>query len=194
LDTESRINNKRLDLKEVATIEACKRKDHAAFRTLMDRYADFAFTIAFRILHNEEEAKDVVQETFLTVWNKIDNFNNRKPFSNWLYRIIVNKCYDALRKSNKIMIHPDPYQWNLPGLFGEDDPDGNLDRRELGSLIRTFTQQLSRKQKIVFVLSDLQGLSHDEIADVTGMMKTSIKSNLNHARRKIRLMIKKYLE
>jgi RNA polymerase sigma-70 factor (ECF subfamily) len=69
-----------------------------------------------------------------------------------------------------------------------------MDQRELGQLIRSFTRHLSAKQKMVFVLCDLQGLSHDEVSDITGMVKPSIKSNLNHARKKIRHMLTKYME
>jgi len=180
-------------LDQIAIIEACKNKNQAAFRTLMEHYAEFAYTVAFRIVNDKEEAKDLVQETFITVWDKIRGFHSEKPFSNWLYRIIVNKCYDALRKNKKNMVHPEQSQWNIPELLSHDDPETIMDHRELAYLIRSFTRNLSRKQKMVFVLSDLQGLTHDEISEITGMLKTSVKSNLNHARKKIRFMLTKYM-
>jgi RNA polymerase sigma-70 factor (ECF subfamily) len=181
-------------LDTINLIKSCINRDEAAFRSLIDQYADFAFTVAFRIMNDEEEANDIVQESFITVWNKIEYFNPEKKFSNWFYRIIVNKCYDSLRKRKKMqLVYPETNNWNIPGLYSENNPEGQLDNKETGKMIRRLTFQLSTKQKIVFILSELEGLSHDDIASITGMAKTIIKSNLHHARRKIGEMIKKHI-
>lgn len=181
-----------LDTKDI--IKSCIIRDEAAFRKLVDRYSDFAFTIAFRIMNDEEESKDIVQESFITVWKKIGSFNTEKNFSNWLYRIIVNKCYDSLRKRKRTqLIYPDADSWNIPGLYSDSNPDKEFDNEEIGKIIRQLTNKLSTKQKMVFILSELEGLSHEDISEITGMAKTSIKSNLNHARRKIGEMIEKYI-
>ncbi len=174
-------------------IIACKNGDRNAFRELMNGYSDFAFSVAFRILNKEEDSQDVVQESFITVWEKIQSFKIEKNFSNWLYRIIVNKCYDALRKNKTVMLHPDAQQWEYNKLISDLNPDHELNNKELGTMIRTLTKNLSHKQKVVFILSELEGLSHDTIAEITGMAKTSIKSNLNHARRNIGEVLKKHL-
>jgi len=161
---------------------------------LVDKYADFAFSVAFRIMNDEDESKDIVQESFISVWNKIEGFNPQNNFSNWLYRIIVNKCYDALRKKKRNpLIYPDANNWNIPGVFSDSNADTRLDNKETGKLIRQLTTQLSRKQKIVFVLSELEGLSHEDIAEITGMSRASIKSNLFHARQKIGKLIEKHI-
>ena len=76
-------------------------RDQNAFRILVDSYSGYAFSVAFRIVNDEEESKDIVQETFLTVWDRIEHFNPEKKFSNWLYRIVVNKCLDFLRKKKR---------------------------------------------------------------------------------------------
>lgn len=175
-------------------IKSCIARDEASFRMLVDRYADFAFAVAFRILNEEEESKDIVQESFITVWNKIGGFNPEKNFSNWFYRIIVNKCYDSLRKRKRMqLIYPDTDNWNIPGIYSKSNPDKNLDNQEIGKIIRLFTNKLSTKQKIVFILSELEGLSREDISEITGMAKTSIKSNLFHARRKMGEMIEKHI-
>ncbi len=175
-------------------IQACITRDQTAFRMLVDKYADFAFSVAFRIMNDEDESKDIVQESFISVWNKIEGFNPQNNFSNWLYRIIVNKCYDALRKKKRNpLIYPDANNWNIPGVFSDSNADTRLDNKETGKLIRQLTTQLSRKQKIVFVLSELEGLSHEDIAEITGMSRASIKSNLFHARQKIGKLIEKHI-
>lgn len=165
-----------------------------AFRSLFRRYADFAFRVAFRIMSDEEDSKDIVQEAFITVWERIGDFDPDKKFSSWLYRIVVNKCFDALRKKKSMrLVHSNAGDWNLNELTGENGPDTRLNNEETGRIIRRLTFNLSPKQKVVFVLSELEGLSHDDISDITGMGKTSVKSNLNHARRKIGEQIKKYI-
>ena len=174
-------------------IIACKNGDRNAFRELMNGYSDFAFRVAFRILNEEVESQDVVQESFITVWGKIQSFKIEKNFSNWLYRIIVNKCYDVLRKNKVILLHPDAQEWDYNGFISDQNPEQELNNKELGTMIRTLTKNLSHKQKVVFILSELEGLSHDAIAEITGMAKTSIKSNLNHARRNIGEILKKHL-
>ena len=175
-------------------IQNCINKDEIAYRILVDRYADFAFSVAYRILNDVEDSKDMVQESFISVWNKIGSFHVEKNFSNWLYKIIVNKCYDFLRSKKRMpLIYPDESGWNIQGLFSDSNPERNLDNKEIGRVIRLLTNTLSVKQKIVFVLSELEGLPHDDISEITGMVKTSVKSNLNHARRKIGKMIEKYI-
>lgn len=175
-------------------IQACITRDQNAFRMLVDNYADFAFSVAFRIMNDEDESKDIVQESFISVWNKIEGFNPRNNFSNWLYRIIVNRCYDALRKKKRNpLVHPDDNNWNIPGVFSDSNADTRLDNEEIGKMIRLLTNQLSKKQKIVFVLSELEGLSREDIAEITGMTRTSIKSNLFHARQKMGKLIEKHI-
>jgi len=181
-------------LETTEIIQACITRDQNAFRMLVDNYADFAFSVAFRIMNDEDESKDIVQESFISVWNKIEGFNPRNNFSNWLYRIIVNRCYDALRKKKRNpLVHPDDNNWNIPGVFSDSNADTRLDNEEIGKMIRRLTNQLSRKQKIVFVLSELEGLSREDISEITGMTRTSIKSNLFHARQKMGKLIEKHI-
>ncbi len=174
-------------------IKSCISKDEAAFRILIDKYSGFAFSVAFRIMNDEEESKDIVQESFISVWNKIGKFNIGGNFSNWLYRIIVNKCYDSLRRKKRVtMIYPDDNNWVLPYLLSDNNPETEINNEETGKIIQLLTNRLSAKQKVVFILSELEGLSHDDISEITGMAKTTVKSNLNHARRNIGKKITKY--
>jgi RNA polymerase sigma-70 factor (ECF subfamily) len=161
---------------------------------LVDSYSDYAFSVAFRIMNDEDESYDIVQESFITVWKKIESFNPDNNFSNWFYRIIVNKCYDALRKKKRNpMVYPDADDWNSKGIFSEINPDTRLDNKEIGKMIRGLTKKLSEKQKIVFILSELEGLSREDISEITGMTRDAIKSNLHHARQKIGKLIEKHI-
>lgn len=175
-------------------IENCIRKNSNAFSLLVDRFSGFAFSVAFRIINDEEETKDIVQESFIAVWKNIEKYDKTMSFSKWFYKIVVNKCIDSLRrKKRRALIHPKTNDWNLLEPIGDEDPEIKLNNKEIGNTIQLLTNKLSDKQKVIFVLSELEGLSHDEISEITGMAKTTIKSNLNHARRNIGKMIEKYV-
>lgn len=181
-------------MKNTQLIESCRKGDETAFRSLIRDYSDFAFRVAFRMMNDEEESRDIVQESFIAVWQKLGTFDPDREFEAWFYRIIVNRCHDALRRRNRVRVvslgtnHQDALK-----LLSDSDPSRKMDNREIGRLIRSLTSRLSPKQKIVFVLSELEGLSHEDIADVTGMGRDSIKSNLNHARRRIGALIRNHI-
>lgn len=87
-------------------IEECRNGNLQSFRKLVGLTSGFAFSVAFRILGDEEQAKDIVQETMITIWGKIRNIKTPETFKTWLYRIVVNKCYDHLRKKKKKQEEP----------------------------------------------------------------------------------------
>ncbi|MDX1283765.1 MAG: sigma-70 family RNA polymerase sigma factor [Draconibacterium sp.] len=181
-----------MDTREI--IENCIKKDENAFRLLLDRFSGYAFSVAYRIVNDEEESKDIIQESFISVWNKIEDFDKELNFQNWLYKIIVNKCYDSMRRKKRmVLIHPKINNWDILGLASDNNPEVKMNNKQIGDMIRLFTKRLSNRQKIVFILSELEGLPHDDISEITGMAKTSVKSNLNHARRKIGRMVEKYI-
>ena len=164
-------------------IERCKRGDRLAFSFLVDRHSERAFSVAFRILNDTMEAEDVVQESFIAVWEKITDFDPERSFPAWLYRVVVNRAYDALRKKKR---QKETDLENIGELIDSaDNPGVILDNRETGQLIRALTEELSPIQKLVFVLIELEECTHDEAAEITGMNKDAIKSNLNHARKNI---------
>jgi len=181
-------------LTEIQLIEAVKEDNRMAFRELIESYSDFAFSVAFRILNNADDAKDIVQETFIKVWEKRFSLQNNGSFKWWLRKIIVNKCYDQLRKRKR-----QPWTFEnethsmITTVLSDEDSQAKLEAFELAAILSTLTNKLSPRQKMVFVLAEIEGMSHDEVADITGMKKKAIKSNLHHARKKIGIMIKKYL-
>jgi RNA polymerase sigma-70 factor, ECF subfamily len=176
-------------------IRDCIRGDERAFRVLVEQYADFAFASAFKILGSEEDAKDVVQESFISVWKNLRGFHLEKNFSNWLYRIIVNHCYDRLRRRKREQfVAPEHDCFGFILIETGNDPEKTMCNNEYGELIEKLTDGLSPKQRIAFVLCDLDGYSHDEASSISGMAKAALKSNLNHARRKIGNMVEKIFD
>jgi len=154
----------------------------------------FAFSVAFRMLGDEDLAKDIVQETLVTVWQKISKIKSPEVYKTWLYRIVLNKCYDELRKQKRNPeISQDDSSWaKLSERIADNSPEG-IGKTDMAVIISGLTEKLSPKQKAVFILSDFEDMTNDEIAAITGMSKLTVKANLFYARKSIRNMLQKYL-
>ena len=167
-------------------IKQIQRGDKNAFRVLVEKYQQTAFRLAFRMLGDEDEARDVVQDSFIRIWEKFDTYNEKEKFTSWMYRIISNRAIDSLRDIRRragislAKLNPGKLE------TGESGADIRMENQEAGELIRLITRGLPEKQQLVFSLRDLQGLSSQEVQEISGMTETAIKSNLYHARKAIR--------
>lgn len=179
---------------DLEIIEECKGGNFANFRKLVELTSPFAYSVAFRMLGNEDQAKDVVQETMVTIWQKLGKIKTAKVYKTWIYRIVVNKCYDHMRMRRR---HPEinasDQTWNLISNSLSQDPCTKFENGEISKIITVLTEKLSSKQKAVFVLSDLEGMTSDEVSEITGISKSSVKANLYHARKSISEKVEKYL-
>ncbi|MDR0835910.1 MAG: sigma-70 family RNA polymerase sigma factor [Tannerella sp.] len=168
-------------------IDRCKQGDTKAFGTLMTEYQPLVFRLAFRLLCDDNLAKDMVQEVFIKIWLQINKYNPQYGFSTWIYKITSHLCYDKLRRMKHF-----PVSIQLPDAFSEMDiassenPETSLINNELKKMILYFTNELSPKQKLVFTLSDIEELEVDEIIKITGLSAGKIKSNLYLARKQIK--------
>ncbi|MCP4148850.1 MAG: RNA polymerase sigma factor, partial [bacterium] len=146
------------------------------------------FALAVRYLGNEEDAGDVLQETFIRVWKHIDNFDFRCKFTTWLYRIVINLCNDRARSHKRHIknLLPDSVEKLHEHLSEGPGPEENNIKDNLFAVIAALAGQLTPKQQAVFVLRDLQDLSIAEVTDILGISKGAVKSNLSVARKNIR--------
>jgi RNA polymerase sigma-70 factor, ECF subfamily len=179
---------------DIKLIEECKGGNLRNFRKLVELTSPYAFSVAFRMLADEDQAKDVVQDTMITVWQKLKKIRSAEVYKTWIYRIVINKCYDQIRKRKR---NPefvaDDKVWKMISDRIIENSSSELENNEMARIINLLTEKLSPKQKAVFVLSEIEQISHDEISAITGMNKSSIKSNLHYARNSISEMIEKYL-
>jgi RNA polymerase sigma-70 factor (ECF subfamily) len=168
---------------ETQLLEKCRNGDQAAFKMLVEQHQSYAYTLAFRLLWQRQDAEDIVQEAFVRVWRHIGKFDLQKKFTTWLYQIVIRLCYDSLRARKR-----------KTRIFQDDKPDadafvpsenGDQNREKLQQLL-TAVETLSPKQKLVFTLRDLHDFSIDQVASLTGLSTGSIKTNLYHARKTIR--------
>jgi RNA polymerase sigma-70 factor (ECF subfamily) len=175
------------------TIARCKQGDVWAFRQLVELHHQFAFSLAFRIVCNEDDARDIVQEAFIRVWKHLKDFVPEVKFTTWLYRIVVNLSYDCLKGegSRRRLFMP------ISQTVGGDRSavglpvDTDVMNRDLADRIKTIAHGLPFRQRVVFVLRDLQDLSVQEVAEILGISHEAVKTNLCYARRHIRLSLKR---
>jgi RNA polymerase sigma-70 factor (ECF subfamily) len=179
---------------DIQLIEECRGGNFNNFRKLIELTSPFAYSVAFRILGSEDQAKDVVQETMITIWQKLKKIKSAEVYKTWIYRIVVNKCYDHMRKRKR---NPefvtDEQTWELISNRISVEPSVALENSETSKIIGILTEKLSPRQKAVFVLSDLEGMTNDEISGITGISKSAVKANLYHARKSISEKVEKYL-
>ena len=175
-------------------IKQVKLGDHSAFKTLVEKYQLYAYKLAFRILCDDEEAKDVVQDSFIKIWRKINSFNNRHKFTTWMYKIVTHTAVDryrAIKKSSKLNLEE-------VNLSLDTISDHNLlidfENRQLGETIKYLAENLPEKQRLVFVLRDLQGMDSIEVQDVLDMTATMVKSNLYNARKVLKQKLTTIME
>jgi RNA polymerase sigma-70 factor (ECF subfamily) len=168
-------------------IKRSQRGDVAAFRQIVECHQSGAFALAFRMLGNQADAEDVLQDSFLMVWKHLPRFDAEKKFTTWLYRIVVNRCFDRLkarrRKRNIFVETNEDWMQHLPDV---GNPEHNWSTKEIAGMIGKLARELGEKQKVVFVLRDLQDLNIDEVVQITGLTIGSVKSNLYYARKAIR--------
>jgi len=164
-------------------IQQVKDGNRSAFRHLVMRYGDYAFKLAFRIMCNEEDAKDVVQESFIKIWVKIRSYDVSVKFTTWMYKIVTRTAIDHYRKNErKRAVLPD-VSFDAPSAFDAQTDHSNKD---LSALIEKIAGNLPEKQRLVFVLRDIQGFTTEEVTEILEMPETSVKSNLYHARKTVR--------
>jgi RNA polymerase sigma-70 factor (ECF subfamily) len=177
---------------ELALITAAKKGDLDSFNTLVLTYQHQVYNLAYRIMGEAASASDATQEAFISAWRHIGGFRGGS-FKAWLLRIVTNACYDELRRVKRRPAS------SLESLYVEDPtPDANLppsqlespeaftQRRELNRTIQAGIAQLPPDQRIALVLSDVQGMSYEEIAEATGANLGTVKSRLSRARARLR--------
>lgn len=185
---------------EAEIIALAKKGDHKAQSLLVNRYSSRVYNLALRILHNREEAEDVLQDTFLTVIKKLDMFDGRSSLFTWIYRIATNSALMTLRKKkirrNNIKSNDfDPEQQQIENLIDwSQDPTMSLDNDEIREHIENAMNTLKEKYRTVFILRDIEGLSTRETSKVLDITEENVKIRLLRARHTLRAYLSKYFD
>ena len=170
-------------------ITRCQHGDKDAFRWVVQTHQRMIFSLALKMLCDEEEAKDMVQETFIRVWQRIRDLDQQKTIGTWIYTIASRLCIDKLRRTNRVTSMPED-KLALRRYASDNDNQRTLENREWVSIVKTIAEGFSEKQRLVFTLIQLEGLSSAEAEQITGFDAKQIKSNLFVARQTVRKRLK----
>ena len=186
------------EMDEAQAIQAAQKGDLAAFNRLVMAYQGMAYNVAYRIVGDADVAADACQDAFLSAFKGIKKFRGGS-FKSWVLRIVTNACYDQLRYKGRrpansleeVAENPD-YSPKL--VNGRERPEEHALRQELSELIQEGINSLPPDQRTVLVLSDVQGFSYQEIAEITEVSLGTVKSRLSRARTKLRDYLMDYQE
>jgi RNA polymerase sigma-70 factor, ECF subfamily len=188
----SRVRKQRSDDEDRLLIEQVKAGDHGAFDVLFQRYFSTVYRQAIRLAGNREEAEEVVQEVFLTIYAKAQTFRGAAAFSTWLYRITANAALNKLRRRKKgeelslddylPSFREDGHHLVRPVVDWSNELEERVASEERQRLIQQALDQLAPVDKAVVVLSDLEGLSDREIGSALGLSVSAVKARLHRSR------------
>ncbi|MBI4764803.1 MAG: sigma-70 family RNA polymerase sigma factor [Deltaproteobacteria bacterium] len=170
-------------------VNRSKGGDHSAFEELLRKYQDRIFNLCRYMLHDNEEAQDAAQDTFIKSYNSLKDFKPEVSFYTWLYRIAVNTCLDFRKKVRLVPSDDESAVDNLP--YAQPSPEGLVQSKETGRLIETALQKISKKFRTVIILKEIEGLSYEEIAEVLHISIGTVKSRISRAREELRKLLQK---
>jgi len=187
-------------LDETILVEKAKNGDKAALSQLVNAYSGRIYNLALRILRNKEDAEDILQETFLTVVEKLHTFDGRSGFFTWIYRIATNASLMKLRKKKlvfKDLGNDEEYNESMESRVFVDwsqDPSINIYDEEVKTKINEAVNKLSDIYRSVFVLRDIESLSIKETSEILNITEENVKIRLRRARQFLRDILSEYFE
>src|SRR6266480_417247 len=182
------------DVSELDLVRRCQAGDTEAFDELVTRYRTRVFSMIYNMVHSEQDAWDLAQDSFLKAWKSIKRFRGRSAFYTWIYRIVMNVTIDWLRKKqvkgagaefdDAIQLRQvDPASKTIPKT--EALPYEMMERDEIRSRIEQAIAQLSPEQRAVILMKELEDMQYHEIAEALGCSIGTVMSRLFYARKKL---------
>ena len=176
-----------------------KKKDEEAFQTLMDRYQNRVYRLAKNFVRSERDVEEILQDVFLTVYDKLASFEARSSFSTWLYRIAVNASLMKLREKKKenSVISLEEIEHSIDNHRAEKlgqwlgDPEKEAISKESIKVIAKALEDLPEEYRLVAILRDVEGLTNQEISEILGITLPAVKSRLHRARLYLRDKLEK---
>jgi RNA polymerase sigma-70 factor (ECF subfamily) len=171
-------------------VDAARAGNAAAFEILVRRYSERAYRVAFRVVRDADESRDVVQDALVKAYRGLDSFESRSSFYTWLYRIVVNLALDRRRREQRapavewdddVALQIDPRSVSSP----PGSPEVAARRREVRELVALGVEGLPEGQREVLLLREVDGLSYEEIARTMRISKGTVMSRLHYARKKM---------
>ncbi len=179
-------------------IEQLQQGDEQAFKKLLDEYENMVYNTALGIVQNEDDADDITQDVFIQVYNSVSSFKSESKFSTWLYRIVISKALDHVKKKKRKkrfafvqslfgtageeVIHPE--EFNHPGVV--------MENKERAAELFKAMMQLPDNQRIAFTLHKLETQKYQDIAVIMKLSLTAVESLIARAKGNLRKILKQY--
>ena len=192
-----------MDLSDQVLVDKVKKGDYQAFEALVNRYEGKVYRLSMRMLRNQEDAEDALQEAFLQVYRGLKSFEGRSTFSTWLFRLATNVCLMKIRHRETEPAKLLPLEDYLPQHEdGEhpqiqkwpERPEDVLLNKESREKMLEALEELPAEYRAVFILRDVEGLSNVEAGETLGISVAAVKSRLHRARLTLRGMLAGYFE
>ncbi len=186
-------------ISDITLVNQFKRGSLAAYEELIHRYESKIFNMAMRFTRNHEDAEEVLQDVFTTLYNKIEGFQGKSAFSSWLYRIVVNAAFMKLRKRKQN--HTVSFEDLVPALrqscMDQDllfstRAESFTSTREVREILSGAIQRLPDQYRAVFILRDVDGMSNQEVAEILSLSIPAVKSRLHRSRLMLRKKLVRY--
>ncbi len=188
-------------LTDVEVVNQFKAGDALAFEEIIARYESKVMSLALRFTRNQEDAEEVMQDVFTTVYRKIDGFRGQSAFSSWLYRIVVNAAFMKLRKRKQSQtvsiddLSPAIKQYCIDReTFSGTYSQNVAVSHEMQAVIQNAVNRLPDQYRAVFVLRDVDGLSNQETGEILNLSIPAVKSRLHRSRIMLRKKLQRYYE
>jgi RNA polymerase sigma-70 factor (ECF subfamily) len=185
-----------------AVIENCKAGNQRAFAEMVLQSQKKVFNIAYRMLGNSEEAKELAQEVFVSVFNSIKDLREEIKFDSWLTQITLNHCRNRRKYLKRRQYFnsdslDDPIETEDGGVSKavhdpSDNPEALYEKKMIQELVQRGLQKLKEDQRELLVLRDLQGFSYEEICELLGLPEGTVKSKLHRARMDLKQVLEQF--
>lgn len=172
---------------ESALVEGCQSGRLSAFEELFHAHGARMKSVALNLLGNVADAEDAVQETFLKVYRSVGSFKGQSALSTWMFRILINNCYDLRRRKQRR--GGDAAELEI-GAEGTPDLPASTTDHPLRLALERAVAQLRPRQREVFLLAEVEGFKHQEIGQMLGISETNSKNILFQAKRELREMLR----
>jgi len=186
---------------EEVLVQRVRRGDMQAYDELVRRYQERIYATIYHMTANHEDANDLAQESFIKAFHALKSFKGGSSFYTWLYRIAVNKTINFLKqRKNRMHMSLNDLDFNtehnpdLVALISEQTPRREISLTELQEKLNEAMLKLSEPHRVVMVLHDVQGMSHDEIAKVMECNIGTVRSRLFYARQQMQALLSDYLK
>ena len=186
---------------DVELVKAARNGDTRAYDQLVQRYQERVYATIYHMTSNHEDANDLAQETFIKAYSALKSFKGDSSFYTWVYRIAVNKTINFLKqRKNKTSLSLNDLDFNiendpeLVALVSDKTPRRDIAMAELQEKLNVALQKLSDVHRMVVTLHDVQGLSHEEIADIMDCNVGTVRSRLFYARQQLQAYLSDYIK